>query len=118
LKYFTANFKIPAGTSVTILAHQLHTDERYWGEDVLTFNPDRFLPENIAKVHPYAYIPFSSGPRICLGHRFAMCTVKTYLSLFLRKYRVTTSLKLEDITVQTIFTLHIKQGFMVKVERR
>lgn len=115
---FSANYKIPEGTNITLLAHVLHTDKRYWGDDADKFDPERFLPDNIAKVHPYAYIPFSQGPRICLGYRFAWHTMKTFLSSFLRQYKVTTSLKLEDIVVQTIFTLHIDQGFMVKVEKR
>lgn len=103
---------------MTILVREIHTDERYWGEDAKKFNPDRFLPERIKSVHPSAYVPFSQGPRICIAHSYALNTLKTFLSLFLRKYRVSTSLKFDELVVQTIFTIHIKQGFMVKVEKR
>lgn len=56
----------------------------YIYENPESFIPDRFLPENSINRNPYAFIPFSGGSRICLGHRLAMLEIKIILSTILR----------------------------------
>lgn len=57
---------VPAGSILGITAVNIHRNDKYW-PDPLKFDPDRFLPEEVAKRHPYSYIPFSGGPRNCIG---------------------------------------------------
>jgi cytochrome P450 len=51
--------------------------------------PDRFLPErwSVREPPPYAYIPFSGGPRICLGAAHAMYEMKLVLAVLLQRVR-------------------------------
>lgn len=98
--------------------HELHKDTNLWGEDATEFKPERFSPEKISKVHPYAYLPFSKGPRLCPGKKYAWMSMKTLLSQFLMKYKVSTSMKYEELHFKIELTTTIKQGFMMKVEKR
>lgn len=57
---------VPAGVNVVMLSLQIHRNEAVFPEPEL-FMPERFLPENISGRHPFSYIPFSAGPRNCIG---------------------------------------------------
>ena len=48
----------------------------------------RFTPEEKAKRHPCAYLPFGHGPRNCIGMRFALFEMKMALITILQKYRI------------------------------
>ncbi|RZC33673.1 p450 domain containing protein, partial [Asbolus verrucosus] len=60
------NHILPEGSAIAIPIFFIHEDPDFW-TDPLTFDPDRFLPEEVAKRHPYTFLPFSGGPRNCLG---------------------------------------------------
>lgn len=79
--------KLPAGTSVEVQLYTLHHNPTVW-EDTMKFDPDRFLPENISKKDPYAFVPFSAGPRNCLGQNFSMQEQKVIIPRILRRFKV------------------------------
>ncbi len=49
----------------------LHRHARLW-DDPEAFRAERFLPENRKIIDRYAWIPFSAGPRVCIGATFAL----------------------------------------------
>lgn len=89
-----------------------------WGEDADSFNPNHFLPERISERHPFCFLPFSGGPRNCIGLQYAMISMKVALSAILRKYKFTTELKLSDLEFKFELTLKLVNKHMVGMERR
>jgi len=63
----------------------LHTDPKYWA-DPLTFDPERFSPENRGNIDSINNQPFGFGPRACLGQNLAKMKSKILLIELLRNH--------------------------------
>ena len=87
--------KISAGSTCYIPLIFLHQDPAHFPEPD-RFNPDRFAPDRKLS-NQYAFIPFSSGPRNCIGQRYAILELKYVLAAIFRKYQVRSRTTREDI---------------------
>ncbi|XP_011315522.1 cytochrome P450 4C1 [Fopius arisanus] len=110
---------LPRDSSVVIGILKMHRNEKYWPEP-LKFDPDRFLPEEVAKRHPYSFVPFSAGPRNCIGVRYAMMAMKTLIATVLRHYVIKKDriVEIEDIKLKADVMLKPVEPISVKIERR
>ncbi|XP_053961371.1 probable cytochrome P450 313a4 [Anastrepha ludens] len=93
----TSQMVLPPKMQVIIPIFSLHRSKTWWGPEAHLFNPNNFLPENIAKRHPYAYMPFSKGARNCVGWRYAEIAVRISLIALVRNLKFSTSFKYEDL---------------------
>ncbi|XP_006898398.1 PREDICTED: cytochrome P450 4F6-like [Elephantulus edwardii] len=78
---------IPKGNICTISIFGTHHNPSVWPEPEV-YNPFRFDPENPQKRSSLAFIPFSAGPRNCIGQAFALTEMKVVLALTLLRFRV------------------------------
>ncbi|KAL3537457.1 hypothetical protein ACH5RR_000823 [Cinchona calisaya] len=80
-------YTIPAGTQIELPSVMIHRDKTIWGEDAMEFNPMRFANGVAAATkNQVAYIPFSWGPRVCLGQNFAILQAKLGLTMILQRF--------------------------------
>lgn len=117
LKLASGDYTIPAGATVAIATIKMHRMAHIYPNPD-TFNPDNFLPENTANRHYYAFIPFSAGPRSCVGRKYAMLKLKILLSTILRNFRVRSDIKETDFRLQADIILKRAEGFKVRLEPR
>eukprot|EP00898_Chlorokybus_atmophyticus_P004505 jgi/Chlat1/5055/Chrsp33S04999 len=75
-----AGYHIPKGVSVVTGTYALHMNPEHFANPT-KFQPERFMPESEEnkRRHPYAYVPFGAGPRMCLGYKFALEEAKLTL---------------------------------------
>ena len=77
-------FNVPKNSRV-ICSHYLTHHQRDLYPEPQKFRPDRWLTIDPSQ---YEYLPFSAGPRACIGAMFAMQSMKIALSMILQRFRL------------------------------
>ena len=104
---------IPKGDLVSIVIRNIHRHPVYW-PDPLEFRPERFLPENKTLLNRNAYMPFLSGPHMCIGNHFALMEGQLLLAMMVQKYDVIETPKQSDAGKMAI-TMRPRFGLPVRV---
>jgi cytochrome P450 len=76
-------FQLPAGTEILSSIYHTHRMADLYPEP-LSFRPERWVGLDPG---PYAFNPFSAGPRMCIGATFALFEIKVVLALLLQRFR-------------------------------
>ncbi|CAH1100868.1 unnamed protein product [Psylliodes chrysocephalus] len=108
-----SGYTIPKGCNISIMFYDLHRRPEIW-KNPEKFDPDRFLQDNVAKRHPFAYLPFSAGSRNCIGQRFALLELKAALFGILRNFKLLPVDKPEDMKYKTDLVLRPAGEIKVK----
>ncbi|MBK7398503.1 MAG: cytochrome P450 [Myxococcales bacterium] len=107
---------IEKGTQLWVVQWNLHRDPRFH-RDPLVFDPSRWAGDAHKKLHRFAYWPFGGGPRMCIGHGFAMMEGVLLLSTIAQRVRLSIDPGHQVELVPSV-TLRPKGGLPVKAERR
>ena len=90
--------------------YALHRNELLWN-DPDAFNPYRF--ENAKSIDRFAYLPFSNGPRVCIGAQFALQEAVIILATLLSRFKFEAILGMEP-KPEMVLTLRPKGGVWLK----
>ncbi|MFF2149338.1 cytochrome P450 [Kitasatospora sp. NPDC058190] len=107
---------LPKDASITICPWVVHRHPDYWS-DAERFDPERFTPENVAKQHHYAYVPFSGGQRQCLGVHFALMEAQLLLTTVVQQFRLR-SVPGHRVVAGPVMTLRPEGGLPMYAEPR
>ncbi|AXI42549.1 cytochrome P450 [Sulfitobacter sp. SK011] len=107
---------VKPGAQLVLSPWHLHRHERLW-DNPDGFDPTRWHSENGQKCAREAFIPFSSGPRVCTGAGFAMVEGPLILSRILRDFRVAAVPVRVPVPVAHL-TVRSASGIWLRLERR
>ncbi|KAF5750448.1 carotene epsilon-monooxygenase chloroplastic [Tripterygium wilfordii] len=113
------DYKVAAGQDIMISVYNIHHSSQVW-ERAEEFNPERFdlqgpIPNESNT--DFRFIPFSGGPRKCVGDQFALLEAVVSLAILLQR------LNFELVPDQTISmttgaTIHTTNGLYMKLSQR
>ncbi|MBB5721480.1 cytochrome P450 [Loktanella ponticola] len=107
---------IKVGAQVVVSPWHLHRQSRLW-DNPDGFDPTRWATENGKKCQREAYLPFSSGPRVCTGAGFAMIEGVVLLAQLVRAYRFEIVEERVPVPVAHL-TVRSKDGIWLRITPR
>jgi len=110
------DYFIPAGSDIFITPYFLHRHPQFW-PDAENYDPQRFTVEAVKQQHKQAFIPFSAGPRRCIGDFFAIVEMQMHIGAMARHFT------LEDLTERPLelapeINMRNKHPIMMKIKKR
>lgn len=107
----------PPGTTLSVPAYTIHHSKAIWGDDADDFNPDRWAEGAITEKQRGAFIPFSYGPRACVGRNVAEMELALIVATVFRRYEFRLEQGVDEWETREGF-LRKPLGLLVGLRRR
>jgi len=108
-------YDIPVNSDLYLSPYILHRSREFWS------NPEKFNPDRFDKTHKTennnAFIPFSLGPRRCLGEYFSFLEMKIHLGYLINKFKIKKS-HTEDPSLNLGINLRSKNDIFLEFKPR
>ncbi|XP_075535440.1 cytochrome P450 4V2-like [Dermacentor variabilis] len=108
---------LPKGLSCFINLYSLHRNPNEFDRPE-EYVPERFMSEENSHRHPFSYVPFSAGPKNCLGQKFVMMEIKVVLAKILSQFTVESTRPLQEVQMTFDIVLKAKGGLPVLFHKR
>lgn len=108
---------LPKGLMVLLFLSGTH-HSAHIHEDPDTFNPERYAPENLKTKHAFSSLPFSAGPRNCIGQKFAMLEIKSVVMNVLRNFELLAPVPDHKIILRSEGVLKSGNGVYIGLKQR
>jgi cytochrome P450 len=105
---------VPKGSLIRITPWVVHHDER-WHPDPERFDPERF---NDPAAPRGAFLPFGTGPRVCIGNNFSMAEMTLIAAMLLQRFELRVPADAKPPVPQVNVTLRPSKGLRLVLERR
>lgn len=106
-----AGHKVRRGQTVIVAIYAMHRHRQLWN-DPDRFDPDRFLPEQ--GFNP-AWMPFGTGPRMCIAAQFAQAEIAVMLARLLAQFSLQPTSHQPDLALRT--ATRSLNGLVVRMRR-
>lgn len=110
--------KFYPGDTLSVPTYTLHRSPEIWGEDADSFVPERWDSARLTARQKAAFVPFSTGPRACVGRNLAEMELLVIFGTVLRGFEfVADRRELRELRTREGF-LRKPLGFTVGVKPR
>jgi cytochrome P450 len=109
-------FQVAPGEAVVPFIWAAHRHPDYW-KDPLRFDPERFTKAASKGRPTSSYLPFSGGPRICIGNTFSLVETATLVAQMLNRFEIET-LSCAEVKPVAIGTVRPDRPVRVRFARR